>query len=80
MTDLTDDYLTQLLKRHPDGEIHKTLTELKSLVQKLDSADLAARKSLLDEIRPRVSLLEHELSEEGQSGEDFINDEVFLSR
>tara|TARA_R110002124_G_scaffold283145_1_gene458756 strand:+ start:4556 stop:4801 length:246 start_codon:yes stop_codon:yes gene_type:complete len=81
MTNLTKDYLHQLMERHPEGNIHDTLVELNSLLQKLDSETEPARKDALhDQIRSFAAVLEYELLEGSRSGEDYINDERFLAR
>lgn len=81
MTDLTEDQLNRLAERHPQGEIYEIIMHLKSLIERSDGeTDLTRREALEAEIGSLAILLEREVFESDRGGEDFINDDRFLTR
>lgn len=81
MTDLTEERLDELLEMHPAGDVHETLTALKSLIGKCESETDAIRKDALErEIRALAAALDHERREADRAGEDYINDGEFFAR
>jgi hypothetical protein len=77
MTEFTDDRLNTLLDRYKVGAVHETITELKSLQAKADTAADEAEKAILfAKARDMSRVLQMELRE-ADNGEDFINDGEF---
>lgn len=81
MTDLTHDYLDNLLEHDTGGSIRETVLAIKSLLVALDRETDADRKATMtEEIRDLKTILEHEQRDGGRGGEDYINDGEFHAR